>query len=432
MMRGIRALPFLVAALVGAVVVGVRAGERTPDPEDVPLLAAVYAPRAEVVETHAMSWGETLDGVLARGSFPPRERADLIFALRQHVDPRRLRSGTEVEIRRWAADGTTRAVEIRLNADSLIRLDRGPVGWSSLVYETPIREDTVYLEGRIQDGRSLYQTIVEDEDSGLPRSEREALVVELAEIYGYKLDFFHDIHPGDGYRLVYAREARPDGTARSRRVLVAVVRNQGTDVVGVFFDPRGDGGDYFDEDGNSLHLMFRRYPLDFVRVTSSFSWRRYHPVLGVHRAHLGTDFGAHVGTPVKATADGTVRFAGRDGGYGYMIEVRHINGYSTRYAHLSRFRPGIRPGVRVKQGQIIAYSGATGLVNGPHLHYELRQHGRPLNPRRVTLPAAPSVPKERLPEYRELVAQRLTMLDRFATRPARMAAGADSSRAATN
>lgn len=403
-----------------------RAGEGPPRPEEVPLLAAVYAPRVEDVESHTLRSGETLDGVLDRAGMEARERWDLVFALQEHVNPKRLRDGMDVRIRRWAEDGTTRAVEVRLNADTLIRLNRGAVAWSSDVEVTPLREDTLYLEGTIAAGESVNQTLVADASSALPRTEREAIAWELADIYGYKLDFFHDIHPGDRYRFVLTREARPDGTARRRRVLAAVVQTQGQDNVAVFFDPRGDGGDYFDEDGKSLHLMFSRYPVDTRRVTSSFSWRRYHPVLGRYRAHLGTDFGANVGTPVHVTADGVIKFAARDGGYGNMVEVRHINGYTTRYAHLSRFAPGIRPGVRVRQGQIIAYSGATGLVTGPHLHYELRQYDRPLNPRRVTVPAAPSVPNERMPEYRELVTRRLALLDRFAGPPDDYLAADDS------
>ncbi|MFW5947624.1 MAG: M23 family metallopeptidase, partial [Gemmatimonadota bacterium] len=126
--------------------------------------------------------------------------------------------------------------------------------------------------------------------------------------------------------------------------------------------------------------------------------------------HLGTDFGTAVGTPVRSTADGVIRFAGWDGGYGNLVRVGHGNGFETRYAHLSRFAPGIRPGVRVRQGQVIAYSGNTGLSTGPHLHYELRQHGQARDPRNVRLPAAPPVPDEHREAFRTPMAERLGLL----------------------
>ncbi|HKJ93751.1 MAG TPA: M23 family metallopeptidase [Longimicrobiales bacterium] len=374
-------------------------------------MAAVYASKPESVDTDIVRSGQTLDGVLARGTISAQERADLVFELRQHIDPRRVFPGTEVDIHRWADDGSTRMVEIRLNADSTIRLERTPVGWDGVVRVTPTVVDTAYLAGTIEEGGSLDQALVNDDASGLPRTERKALAADLADIYGYRLDFIHDIYPGDSFRFAYEREVRPDGTSRRRRILAALVVNQGDTFPAIFYDPRGNGGDYFDTSGRSLHLMFKRYPVPYVRITSGFSWRRYHPVLHRYRPHLGTDFGVNVGTPVSVTADGTVRFAGRDGGYGIVVMVRHMNGYETRYGHLSRIRPGIRPGVRVKQGQVVGWSGATGLVTGPHLHYEIRKNGRPLNPRSVTLPAAPPVPKERMAEFREVVEQRMTLLD---------------------
>lgn len=404
--RSRRALLLVLASLVAAC-----SGKRPPSPDTVPLVAAVYAPKPEVVDTAVLRSGQTLDGVLARGGMSPQQRADLVFELRQHINPRRVLPGTDVAIHRWADDGSTRGVEIRLNADSTIRLERTPVGWDGVVRVTPTVLDTAYVEGTVGDGMSIYQALVDDDASGLPRSERIALVTELADIYGYRLDFIHDIRPGDSFRLAYERETRPDGTARRRHILVAEVVNQGDKYLAIYYNARGDGGDYYEADGKSLHLMFRRYPLDYVRVTSSFSWHRYHPVLHRYRPHLGTDFHAAVGTPVKVTADGTVRFAGRDGGYGIVIMVRHMNGYETRYGHLSRIRPGIRRGVRVRQGQVIGYSGATGLVTGPHLHYEIRKNGRALNPRHVTLPAAPPVPKGKMPEFRQVVEQRLALLD---------------------
>ncbi len=397
---------------------GIRAfwgpGTRVPDGENAPVLSALYAAPVERVETHVLGRGETLDLLLNRAQFTGGEMADLLLALREYVNPRRLRAGAEVTVRRWLSDGMPRAVELRLNADSTVRVDRDVTGWSGRVVVTPTVVDTVYVAGEIEAGRTLYEALVYDESLELPPSERAALVVELAEIYAFKLDFTHDIRPGDRYRVVYEREARPDGTARSRRVLISELINQGRGYEAVYFAAGGDRGEYFDPEGRSLQTMFRRYPLDYVRITSSFSWRRYHPILGHYRSHLGTDFGAASGTPVKATGAGVVAFAGRDGGYGNVVKIRHPNGYETRYAHLRGFASGIRPGRKVDQGDVIGYVGATGLATGPHLHYELRQHGKALDPRRMRLPTKPGVPEEKLEEFRAVLAERIALLESYA------------------
>ena len=155
----------------------------------------------------------------------------------------------------------------------------------------------------------------------------------------------------------------------------------------LFSDPLGREN-YYTPEGESLKKGFLRSPLEFSRVTSSFSNSRKHPVFGFHRAHTGVDFGAPTGTRVKATGDATVAFAGRKGGYGNLVILRHQNGYETYYAHLSAFASGIRPGRSVGQGEVIAYVGSTGASTGPHLHYEVRITGKPYNPMTIKLPGS--------------------------------------------
>lgn len=379
--------------------------------ETAPVLPALHVPPPEEVETHVLARGETLSGVLARADITRSDFADLLLALREHLNPRALGTGSEITVRRWRRGGGPRAVDVRANADTTVRLVKSAIGWSSEIVITPTKVDTVWVAGQIEAGRSLYTALMNDDGLDLPVGERVQLVDELSKIYGYKLDFSRDIQPGDTYRLAYEREARPDGSTRSRRVLIAEIVNQGRVYPAIYFTDRQGRGDYYDMDGRALRFGFRRSPLDYVRVTSSFSWRRYHPVLGVYRAHLGTDYGAAAGTPVKATADGTVIFAGRDGGYGNLVKIRHFGGYETRYAHLSRFAPGIRPGVAVKQEQVIGYVGSTGLATGPHLHYELRKNGQPINPRTVQIDAAPEVPHEERDRFNALVSERLALIE---------------------
>lgn len=403
---------------LGALAAGVLAAwqpGRGPNhgPDDGPLLRVVHARPLEVVDTYVLEAGETLGGVLAGTHISGDELARLLLALRQHKDPRRLLPGSEVTIRRWADTGDPRAVEVQVDADSTIRLRRTAAGWAGQVLLTPVTLDTIFASGVIEAGHTLYEAVVDDEDLDLPPVERVQLVADLAEIYIYTLDFTHEIRAGDQYRLVYEREVRPDGTARNRRVLIAEVRNQGRAYPAIYFEAPGDLRGFYDPDGDALRKAFRRYPLDYVRITSAFSWRRYHPILGIYRAHLGTDFGASAGTPVRATGAGRVAFAGRDGGYGNVVELRHPGGYETRYAHLSRFASGIRSGERVEQGEVIAYVGSTGLATAAHLHYEFRRNGEPLNPRDVELPGAPPIPAELRDDFGQVLARRVALLDQI-------------------
>ncbi|NIP82637.1 MAG: hypothetical protein GWM90_26830, partial [Gemmatimonadetes bacterium] len=305
----------LVLGLFGMTAAGFAVGyPRTPvDPVDVaPALEAVYAPAVETVATHVVRKGETLSQVFTRARFSRSELNGLLLAMREHVNPRRILPNTPVLVRRWAEDGSFRAVEIELNADSMIRLDRGPVTWDGEILITPTRVDTVSIAGSLGPGESLNSAVVNHPDLDLPHREKEALVWQLATIYGWEVDFAHDIRPGDAFRVVYEREARPDGTSRSARVLVAEVVTRGRLLPAILFDPEEDGGDYFNAEGQSLRLAFLRYPVDYPRVTSNFNWRRYHPILKRNRPHLGTDFGTGRGAPVRSTADGVVRFAAWD------------------------------------------------------------------------------------------------------------------------
>jgi murein DD-endopeptidase MepM/ murein hydrolase activator NlpD len=381
------------------------------DASSVPVLPAVYAVPAERVETHVLSRGETLTNVLVRAAITGQEMADLLLGAREVLNPRRLADGAEITIRRWAADGSPRSIDVRVNADSTVRLQRRPFGWQGVVVETPVVVDTVYVAGSIERGRTLYEALVYDDESVLPPAERVQLVQALAEVYEFKLDFSREIQPGDSYRLVYTRERRPDGSARSRRILVSELVNQTVRYAAVWYDGGGEVRGYYDAEGKPLRSGFSRYPIKYVRITSRFNPSRYHPILGVHRAHLGTDFGAASGTPVYATADGTVSFAGVSGGYGNLIRITHANGYETRYAHLSRFAGGIRSGVRVRQGQEIGYVGATGLATAPHLHYELRRGGQAIDVVRARLPDAPPLAAEHLGRFLAIADTRVRLLE---------------------
>ena len=223
------------------------------------------------------------------------------------------------------------------------------------------------------------------DSAGIP----DKIADKMAETFSTSLDFREDLRRGDTFSVIYTVNYRNGEPVSTGELLAAEFVNAGKSYRAVLYrDPAGHE-EYYSPDGTSLKKGFLRSPLEFSRVTSNFSRSRMHPVLGYARAHTGVDFGAPTGTRVKATGDATVEFAGRRGGYGNLVILRHQNGYETYYGHLSAFAPGIRPGRAVSQGQVIAYVGATGVATGPHLHYEVRIAGKPYNPLSVKLPGAP-------------------------------------------
>lgn len=247
-------------------------------------------------------------------------------------------------------------------------------------------ESSELLETRVvmRSGRVLSSLYGATDSAGIP----DKIANQMAETFSTSLDFREDLRRGDTFSVIYTVDYRNGEPIATGKLLAAEFVNAGkAHRVVLFRDPFGRE-DYYTPEGESLKKGFLRSPLEFSRVTSSFSNSRKHPVFGFHRAHTGVDFGAPTGTRVKATGDATVVFAGRKGGYGNLVILRHSNGYETYYAHLSAFASGIRSGRAIDQGDVIAYVGSTGASTGPHLHYEVRIAGRPQNPMAIKLPGA--------------------------------------------
>jgi len=222
----------------------------------------------------------------------------------------------------------------------------------------------------------------------------DAVAVQLADIFSSEIDFHRDLQPGDRFTMVYEALFAGGEFLRPGRILAAEFTNEGHTYRALYFqDAHGRGG-YYTPEGKNVRRAFLRSPIEFSRITSGFARARLHPVLKVWRAHNGVDYGAPVGTRVRATADGVVEFAGYRGGYGKAIVLRHRNGHSTLYAHLSGFAKGLRPGLRVEQGDPIGSVGMTGMATGPHLHYEFLVNGVHKNPLGFGIPAGTPVGRE--------------------------------------
>ncbi len=274
------------------------------------------------------------------------------------------------------------------------------------------RTDTRQLETRIASasGRIDSSLFLSGMQAGLS----DNLIMELAGIFGWDIDFALDIRAGDRFTLLYEEQYLDGEKLRDGAVLAAEFTNRGKTYRALrYTDPRGRS-DYYSPDGRSMRKAFLRTPVDFTRISSRFG-SRFHPTLKKKKNHHGVDYAAPTGTPIKAAGDGKIVFRGRKGGYGNTVIIQHGGKYSTLYAHMSRFKPKLRSGSRVRQGQTIGYVGSTGRSTGPHLHYEFRVNGVHRNPLTVRLPdAAPIQAKYRadfLAKTRVLISQ-LDMLSR--------------------
>ncbi len=257
-----------------------------------------------------------------------------------------------------------------IDDEFLLKVERNENGFQAQRCKIPYETRILTLRGSIED--NLVSSIGEGK-------ERLLLALKLSDIFAWDIDFTSDVQKGDAYSIV-AEGLYIDGQFRRYgKILSAVFVNDGNRHVAYRFEWDGRA-DYFDAEGKSLRKAFLRAPLSFRRISSHFSRKRRHPVLRIYRPHRGVDYAAARGTPVSSTRDGRVIFAGRKGQYGKLVIIKHGNRYVTYYGHLSRFARGIRRGVTVNQGDVVGYVGATGLATGPHLHYEIRQAGRFINP----------------------------------------------------
>ncbi len=377
-------------ALLGVAGVGVaRVNGRLGGLKTAPAIVVRGAPAVTVADT--LRRGETLSQLFERHSVTDVDWSAVSRAVAT-FQPSHLKAGLAFL---FTARGSAapHAVAARFSRDQRLLLTRVADHWDAAVETIPFRVEPLVVGGAItRDDNSVYLAMdAAIPDTVLPQGERNQLVWALADVYDWEVDFSRDLQPGDSIHVVAERLVAPGGETLFGRVLAARINLGGKPLYAFRYD-RGDTSEFYDETGHSLRRAFLHNPLRFSRISSRFSRSRWQPILHYYRPHLGTDYAAEMGTPVRAIGDGVVVFAGREGGYGNLIELRHPNGVHTLYGHLEHFASGIRAGVRVKQGQEIGFVGSTGLSTGPHLHFEVRQNGRAVNPLRVLGGAAPGAP----------------------------------------
>ncbi len=333
---------------------------------------------------------DTLNSVLSRLNI--RNRADIDFIRNDAVASQiatALKPGHDMETV-TDTDGNLVSLEYQLDTDQFISIKKTADGYQAQKVVHQLEKRPILKSAEIKS--SLFGAT---DDANIP----DHVAIQVAEMFEGDIDFHTDLRRGDHFNVIYEGSYDQGELLKTGDVLAAEFVNNGKTYRAVGYRDANNEMQYYTPDGKSLHKSFLRSPLEFTRISSGFSLGRFHPILQRMRAHKGVDMAAPTGTRIKASGDAVVEFSGQKSGYGNMIILKHANGISTVYGHLSRFADGLHRGEKVAQGEVIGYVGMTGLATGPHLHYEFLVNGENRDPMTVALPKASPIPANKLAEF---------------------------------
>ncbi len=390
--------------------------EKTPAPEETiqipdepaslpaatPVSVPEPQPREASWQTIKIKTGDTLASIFSAAGLGAGTTYEVVQLNKQTKKLTRIRPGQKIAILK-NDDNQLISLKYMPNLTQTLVIKRQQDGkLSSEFQHHPLDPIPVFKSGIITS--SLFEAA---DKSDIP----DNVIMELAAIFGWDIDFALDIRAGDRFAVVYNELFKDGEKIRTGRILSAEFINRGKTFKAVYYtDPKGESG-YFTPDGKSMRKAFLRSPVKFSHISSRFTRKRWHPVLSKWRSHKGVDYAAARGTPIRAAGDGKVLKKVISKSYGKVVFLQHGAKYTTVYAHMSRFARGMRKGKRVKQGQVIGYVGSTGFATGPHLHYEFRVNGAHRNPLTVKLPAAEPINKAYLKDFRQQTRSYLSMLD---------------------
>jgi len=342
---------------------------------------------------HRVHCGETLAAIFKKYGLSPSVVHQVLHSGKPAKALSRIRPGQELRFE-LGPDGQLQHLTFTRSPIERLVVAQADTGYRVRLDKKKVEHRIASVAGTIQS--SLF---VDGQKAGLTDSQ----IMELAEIFGWDIDFALEIRAGDQFRVVFDEQLVDGKKYANGPILAAEFVNRGKTYTAFRFEHDGEVG-YYDAQGHSKRRAFIRTPIRFARISSRFTRKRWHPVLKKWRSHKGVDYAAPKGTPVKATGDGKVVFRGWKRGYGRVIVIQHGSKYQTVYAHMSRFRRSVRAGSPVRQGQVIGYVGQSGLATGPHLHYEFRVNGRHRNPLTVKLPRSLSLPRRQLAAFKQQTA----------------------------
>jgi murein DD-endopeptidase MepM/ murein hydrolase activator NlpD len=347
-------------------------------------------------QTISIRAGETLEQALVRAGGLRDDVAAALRSLSRTLDPRDIRRDDKVTIFMQSGSTGNRLAGFNLasGAERSVTVTRGIDNvYRSREMTTNMQRKTLRVAGVITAG-GLVSAVREQ---GAPDRAADS----IADAFAFDVDFEREVGPGTEFELMYDRvsDLRGQVVREGEPVFARMTTTAGRSIQLYRFQaPGASQSEWYDALGRSAKKFLMRTPISGARLTSGFGNRR-HPVLGYTRLHAGVDFGAPIGTPVYAAGDGVIARATVMGGYGNVVDITHDGTWSTRYGHLSRFAPGVRPGDRVTQGQVIAFSGNTGRSTGPHLHFEVRRMGQPINPMGVGVPTGRALSGDQMARF---------------------------------
>ncbi len=333
--------------------------------------------------------GDTLSTVFAKVGLSPAVMHAVLASSPDAKQLSRLKIGQTLEFQ-LTEQGELASLRSKLTSLETLALEQTPKGYVFKKEQVKPEVSTVYARGEIDS--SLFLAA---KRAGLSHN----LTMDLANVFGYDIDFALDIRKGDSFEVIYEEKTVQGQRVGTGNILAARFTNRGKTYSAVRYTSKDGTTSYYNADGTSMRKAFIRTPVDFARISSRFSNGRKHPILNKIRAHKGVDYAAPHGTPIKSAGDGKVLLAGRKGGYGNTVIIQHGQRYRTLYAHMQGFAKGVRNGSTVKQGQIIGYIGTTGLSTGPHLHYEFQVDGVHVDPLGLKLPMADPIAKSEMPRF---------------------------------
>jgi murein DD-endopeptidase MepM/ murein hydrolase activator NlpD len=330
-----------------------------------------------------LSSGESLYTSLVASGIEPTHVVDVLDVLGEEVNLRLCKPGDSYSAD-LADDGSIVSLCYRKGMTELFRVAVDSVGYMVTREEIPLVVVTRRVEGMLE--TSLWESF-------LDQGEDPQIALKLADVFAWEIDFVTDPRVGDSYLIIFEELYCEGRKVDIGNVIGAIYVNQGEEHIAFGFAGEDGKVDYYDNDGNSVRRVFLKSPLNYRRISSYFSHRRFHPILKVYRPHYGVDYAAPTGTPIVSIGDGRIVSAGWNGGLGRYVEIRHNHVYTSCYGHLSRYGKGITRGARVKQGQVIGYVGSTGLATGPHLDFRVKRYGSYVNPLTIEYPRGEPVPE---------------------------------------
>lgn len=356
------------------------------------------APTEPAERTIRVGSGDTIIDLLLSTGVPRNEAHDAVTALRKHFNPRQLKSGQELVVKFGPGESGGDRLErmvVPVTFRQDVAVERAGNSFVANTIDKPVKEQAAYAGGPIES--SLYET-------GIAQNVPAAMMGEMIRLYSYDVDFQRDVKEGDSFELLYQQYVDEQGQLlHAETIRYAELVLSGKRIRLFRFTPRDGEVEYFNEKGESVKKALLRTPVDGARISSKFG-SRLHPILGYTTMHRGIDFAVPGGTPIMAAGNGTIEFAGENGGYGRYVRIKHTGVFSTAYAHMSGYAKGLRKGAKVRQGQVIGYVGASGLATGPHLHYELLSGGSQINPLSVKMPSGQKLEGKDMARFRETVA----------------------------